>query len=138
VLITIFLLGGGCSDDSSPSDPNAGGSNAADFQAAIDAAGDYVNPQPYENEGQPSAPADESRPDGTLWVCTEREIDIVTAPEELFLFNESGIVYPGALFQGKTHDRNPPIRINLPRGPGRIAIDLTKGEGETRPLKRKV
>lgn len=129
--LPLLLLPISCSEDSSPSDPGPIGSGAADFQAAIDAAGNYVNPVDSEVEGTPTAPADESRPDGTLWVCTEREIDIVTAPEELFLFSESGIVYPGALFQGKTLDRNPPVPINLPRGPGRIAIDLTTGEGET-------
>jgi len=129
--LPLFLLPISCSDDSSPSDPGPGGSNAAGFQGVIDAAGDYVDPVEQDKIGPEVALGDSSGSDGTLWACTTREVDIVDAPAELFLFDESGRIYPGALMQGGTLDQNPPSPIALPRGSGTIAIDLTTGEGDS-------
>jgi len=129
-MITVLIIG--CGDDpASVDDLDLGSRNATEFQEVIDNSGDYVDPTPIEDIGPEVAAGDSLATNGTLWACTTREVDIVDAPEELFLFAESGLIYPGAMMQGSTLDQNPPSPIALPRGSGTIAIDLTTGEGDS-------
>jgi hypothetical protein len=122
LLPVLFLHGCGGDDSAGPSRDG--------FDGVVDEAGDYAQPM-ADSTATVTPLADSTATDGTIWSCTRRSVSLTEAPEELFLFNESGRVYPGALVQGGSLTKDPPDAILLRRGPGRVAINLTTGEGDS-------
>jgi len=61
--------------------------------------------------------------------CTTRTMSLEQNPDNFVLFNpQAGIVYPGALIQGKSYETaGSMLPIAAPRGPGTVTLDIASG-----------
>jgi len=61
--------------------------------------------------------------------CTTRTMSLERNPDSFVLFNpQAGIVYPGALIQGKSYETaGSMLPIAAPRGPGAVTLDIASG-----------
>lgn len=134
LLALVALTLAGCSGDDDPTTPDTGTpgdpGTPTTFEEVIRGAGDYQDPATFHLE-EVTDEGEDHRPDGSVWLCSTRQVSLQEAPAEFFLASSTADIYPGALLQGATLENDPPSRVRADRGAGTVVINLFTGESET-------
>ena len=113
----------------SPAEPAApsGTSVVADFAHTVSSFGDW-NGGLADTTTPPPVPLPQSvvtAADGDNWVCSNTQLEEKRNLDQLLVpGNDAGVLYPGALVQGRSLIEGTPAGIPLPRSPITISIDL--------------
>ncbi len=124
ILLLIFTVSCKKDNDLNPT-PDDG-----TFTAVFNAAGNFAAPTISETSEILSQ--EDVLIDNTEWTCTTKKYDISAASgssdEGFPLFSpNAGVIYPGAMLQGKSLGNGNPELIALERGSGTISTDILDG-----------
>ena len=109
--------------------PPPGPEQQTTFSEVVTAGGIVQNPQTHEQIDTVPAANAQQVVDNDIWVCKDIEYDISQNADDFVLFssNNTEIIYPGNLLQGKSVSEGKPAIIPLKRGPGTITINTLNG-----------